>query len=178
MVQWLEHEPPDRMVSGSGSATVMLFPRKRVSAFLWTSFAHITPIGWLIPTNVSVCVKYIVVFIQFTTVLTWYSVDYSIVCVLYIQAKVHCTRSYRHIQPWLYLCSLTIMESVKPEKYCVSCIGNVQVMQLPIPILCLYLQILQYRRLFSCLYRYSAYIFNIGTYSDPYTSIGATLIII
>ena len=29
----------------------------------------------------------------------------------------------------------------------------------------------------SCLYRYSAYIFNIGTYSDPYTSIGATLII-
>ena len=29
----------------------------------------------------------------------------------------------------------------------------------------------------SCLYRYSAYIFNIGTYSDPYTSIGATLLI-
>ena len=27
----------------------------------------------------------------------------------------------------------------------------------------------------SCLYRYSAYI---GTYSDPYTSIGATLVII
>ena len=30
----------------------------------------------------------------------------------------------------------------------------------------------------SCLYRYSAYIFNIGTYSDPYSSIGATLILI
>ena len=29
-----------------------------------------------------------------------------------------------------------------------------------------------------CLYRYTAYIFNIGTYSDPYTSIGATLIYI
>ena len=28
----------------------------------------------------------------------------------------------------------------------------------------------------SCLYRYSAYIFNIGAYSDPYTSIGATLL--
>ena len=28
----------------------------------------------------------------------------------------------------------------------------------------------------SCLYRYSVYIFNIGTYSDPYTSIGATLL--
>ena len=28
----------------------------------------------------------------------------------------------------------------------------------------------------SCLYRYSAYIFNIGAYSDPYSSIGATLI--
>ena len=28
----------------------------------------------------------------------------------------------------------------------------------------------------SCLYRYSAHIFNIGTYSDPYTSIGATLV--
>ena len=28
----------------------------------------------------------------------------------------------------------------------------------------------------SCLYRYSPYIFNIGTYSDPYSSIGATLI--
>ena len=31
-------------------------------------------------------------------------------------------------------------------------------------------------RQYSCLYQYSAYIFNIGTYSDPYTSIGATLI--
>ena len=30
----------------------------------------------------------------------------------------------------------------------------------------------------SCLYRYSAYIFNIGAYSDPYSSIGATLGII
>ena len=29
----------------------------------------------------------------------------------------------------------------------------------------------------SCLYRYSAYIFNIGTYSDSYTSLGATLVI-
>ena len=29
----------------------------------------------------------------------------------------------------------------------------------------------------SCLYQYSAYILNIGTYSDSYTSIGATLII-
>ena len=29
----------------------------------------------------------------------------------------------------------------------------------------------------SCLYQYSAYIFIIGTYSDPYTSIGATLIV-
>ena len=29
----------------------------------------------------------------------------------------------------------------------------------------------------SCLYRYSAYIFNIGAYSDPYSSIGATLLI-
>ena len=28
----------------------------------------------------------------------------------------------------------------------------------------------------SCLYRYSAYIFNIGAYSDPYSSIGATLL--
>ena len=26
----------------------------------------------------------------------------------------------------------------------------------------------------SCLYRYSAYIFNIGTYPDPYSSIDAT----
>ena len=28
----------------------------------------------------------------------------------------------------------------------------------------------------SCLYRYPAYILNMGTYSDPYTSMGATLI--
>ena len=36
-----------------------------------------------------VCVKYIVVFIQFTTVHTWYNVNYSIVCVLYIQLIIH-----------------------------------------------------------------------------------------
>ena len=33
---------------------------------------------------------------------------------------------------------------------------------------------MQYR----CLYQYSAYIFNIVTYSDPYSSIGATLLCI
>ena len=37
MAWWLELQPSDRMVSGSGSTTVMLFPGKRVSVFLWTS---------------------------------------------------------------------------------------------------------------------------------------------
>ena len=35
------------------------------------------------------------------------SVNYSIIIVrvLYIQPKVHCTCSYRHIQPWLHISS-------------------------------------------------------------------------
>ena len=31
--------------------------------------------------------------------------NYSIVRVLYIQPNVHCTCSYRHIQPWLHTSS-------------------------------------------------------------------------
>ena len=37
MAWLLELEPPDRMVSGSSSVAVVLFPGKRVSVFLWTS---------------------------------------------------------------------------------------------------------------------------------------------
>ena len=40
MAQWLKHERPDQMVSCSGSATVMLIPRKCANVFLWTSFVH------------------------------------------------------------------------------------------------------------------------------------------
>ena len=76
-----------------------------------------------------VCVKYIHI-VVFTTVHTWYSVNYSIVRVLYIQPKVHV-----HVVTgilslgWTYLQIVLVQfdnnVSTKPEKYCVSCIGNV-----------------------------------------------------
>ena len=89
-----------------------------------------------------------------TTVHTWYSVNYSLVCVLYIQPKVHAVTGIFSLG-WTYLQIVLVQfdnnVSTKPEKYCICCIGNVQAMQLPILILCLYLQ---YSHLFRSLFQY------------------------
>ena len=64
----------------------------------------------------------------FTTIHTWYSVNYSIVRVLYIQPKVHVVTGIfslgcTYLQ--IVLVQFDNNVSTKPEKYCVSCIGNV-----------------------------------------------------
>ena len=97
-----------------------------------------------------VCVK-IVVFIQFTTIHTWYSVNYSSVRVLYIQPKVHV-----HVVTDIFSLGCTYLQivlvqfdnnvSTKPEKYRVSYIGNAVGYTDTLPI-----QYLQYRHLFRSL---------------------------
>ena len=123
------------------------------------------PIVIVLASKLSVGVQYNVIISTNCSVAPIQQFAYMLICLYFIiqiafMQILSCTCNYRHIQPWLHIssdCTCAVWQKCIYKAWKIlcklyrQCIGNAV----------------------AYIYRYSAYIFNIGTYSHPYSSIDA-----